>query len=642
MNKIMINKNKSFFVKIILMLVLVLTISISYNITKDYIINNLIYATYEMTPPAKNDTRVVDNITYSLVRTPQQLAYAVSHSGDYMLANNIDISSDQWITSSGDRKFSGHFDGNNYIISGLTITNPYRTRVDCIGLFGLLDAETTIKNVWLTNVNITSTTSCSGNYVGGLIGRIGNYVVTTITNCHVSGKIDINSDRGIYAGGIVGSANMGSAKINISYCFNEIRITAKTNNGYEVYLGGIIANIYNSNKNSSIFLCSNSGSIDSTFYGNYASICYTGGIVGYCNLPISKCCNTATIYAGHGSKTNTSYCGGIAGCTINEVQNCYNKGSINAFAKTSASTYDLSYNNTDQEVHSEFPKVITVFYNQWKDIYWYYAQGPKNNNTKSIQRVKNVVPAYAGGIVGNTTSSVSNSYNTGTIQGGETSYSDTYAFTLSYYQYYHTLSLPCIYTYYYEIHVKIYYVTLNYTYEYLYGPVVGAYNMSNGGNYNNVYGTTSKKTTDTYTYRIETYANQTQKFEFYNLSIISAINLLTKPSTSMTYTDSSLKSDFMYNTYDLDTYLFPDDKISYVNVKNSVSSSNVSIKAIFKADGSKKEYTLGSTELNQGTPNGFSTNSSMTSSSFASKLGSAWLQNSNVNEGHPYLKDMYW
>ena len=103
------------------------------------------------------------------------------------LDKNIDLTGKDWtpIGTSFDNSYTGTFDGNGKTITGLTVTGSDRYT----GLFGFIKG--TVKNVVLTEINITS-----GTFVGGVAGWSfgGN-----IENCSVSGSVS-----GSDVGGVVG------------------------------------------------------------------------------------------------------------------------------------------------------------------------------------------------------------------------------------------------------------------------------------------------------------------------------------------------------------------------------------------------------------------------------------------------------
>ena len=140
----------------------------------------------------------------------------------FNLANDINMRGVSYKGIGKDSKnaFKGIFNGNNHIISNLTINLPI---TNCVGLFGYF-VDGIIDSVGLENIDITgrdfvgglvgaaygsiinsySTGSVSGNqYVGGLIGgQHGDSIINSYSTCGVSG------DR--YVGGLVGGQEGGS------------------------------------------------------------------------------------------------------------------------------------------------------------------------------------------------------------------------------------------------------------------------------------------------------------------------------------------------------------------------------------------------------------------------------------------------
>ncbi len=112
------------------------------------------------------------------------------------LTNNIDLTGIDWtpIGKDDNKAYTGTFDGNGKTITGLTVTRSNRYT----GLFGFIKG--TVKNVVLTEVNITS-----GTFVGGVAGWSfgGN-----IENCSVSGSVSGSSGSDV--GGVVGYQQVGS------------------------------------------------------------------------------------------------------------------------------------------------------------------------------------------------------------------------------------------------------------------------------------------------------------------------------------------------------------------------------------------------------------------------------------------------
>lgn len=127
-------------------------------------------------------------------------------TSNFVLMENIDMSAytgTQYnIIGNSTTKFTGTFDGNKHIISGLTFTTA--AAVDHVGLFGWIE-NAVIRNLGLENVTITS----GGSNVGGLVGH--NYSSGTIAACYVTGSVTGANN----VGGLVGLHYSGS--ITTSY-----------------------------------------------------------------------------------------------------------------------------------------------------------------------------------------------------------------------------------------------------------------------------------------------------------------------------------------------------------------------------------------------------------------------------------------
>lgn len=157
-----------------------------------------------------------------------------------LLDEDIDLRNEDWtpiggntISSYPSPSFSGTFDGQNHTISNLT-TSSNQPGYATAGLFGTV-ANATIKNVKLSNVNVSST-----HYVGAIVGYHSDGTFT-IENCHVDGgtitstieaKSDGSYDNGDKAGGIVGHMSATGS-------VNDCSVNNVTIQGYRE-LGGIV------------------------------------------------------------------------------------------------------------------------------------------------------------------------------------------------------------------------------------------------------------------------------------------------------------------------------------------------------------------------------------------------------------------
>ena len=144
------------------------------------------------------------------------------------LMNDIDCGNDQeWVPiGNHDNKYTGHFDGNNKVIKGLSSIS----RADYQGLFGYIGSGGEVKNVGLEGGMIKG-----ASFVGGVAG----WNEGTIMNCYNGGEV-----RGAGTlGGMVGCNNGGT----ISSCYNTGAISAGPHTGGLVGYnsGGTITNCYN-------------------------------------------------------------------------------------------------------------------------------------------------------------------------------------------------------------------------------------------------------------------------------------------------------------------------------------------------------------------------------------------------------------
>ncbi len=139
------------------------------------------------------------------------------------LAANIDLNNQVWtpIGTKGN-PFNGNFDGCEYTISNLYISDATASH---IGLFGKIGtsaegADNKVKDLTIENINLYGNT-----YVGGIVG---DAFVVDFENCHVTGSISIKADDDShnYFGGIAG-AFYGSA--------TNCTVIDTTNDGGEIY-----------------------------------------------------------------------------------------------------------------------------------------------------------------------------------------------------------------------------------------------------------------------------------------------------------------------------------------------------------------------------------------------------------------------
>jgi hypothetical protein len=184
-------------------------------------------------------------------------------------------------------KFTGTFNGNNYVISNLTIDSNQNYK----GLFGCISETSEITNLGLENANINV---AGGDYVGGLVGQNKG----SITNCYATGNI-----TGFFnTGGLVGQNN---GTITSCYATGEVTGSSCT--------GGLVGRTYSS----SITSCYATGKVT----GNFD----TGGLAGFIsdsNGRINKSYATGSV-SGNNNRT-----GGLVGRNYGTITDCYATGEV--------------------------------------------------------------------------------------------------------------------------------------------------------------------------------------------------------------------------------------------------------------------------------------------------------------------------
>lgn len=273
------------------------------------------------------------------------------------LANNITMSDENWIPIGGSKSnssscFAGIFDGQHFVISGLTlkIMGPQDTAaLDATGagLFGRVSG--TVKDVTLEGLDmcapstagsIASTllegaivSGCSvqgtlsgveyngtfrGNYMGGIAGKVSDNVC--IKDC--ISNVTITSAA--YSGGIVGTTDNSCENVRIENCVNEADLDGTTN------VGGIIGSADGRSARNeqivTILNCMNRGKVNG---GSY----HVGGIVGTANgTVISNCTNEGSVTGTYDASIQLGNrgVGGIVGNAVDDVEltDCRNSGDI--------------------------------------------------------------------------------------------------------------------------------------------------------------------------------------------------------------------------------------------------------------------------------------------------------------------------
>ncbi len=240
-------------------------------------------------------TWIDHNLTLDIGSAEELAAFAqrVNGGDDFAgvtvrLVRDIDMEGLSWTpvgAYGGKAKFSGTFDGQNFIISHFT--TPTSVSPLFYGLFGSTTEDTVIKNVQLESCSILGNGLC-----GGIVGRNNG----VIENCSVSGEVQGAST----VGGIAGR-NTGV----IRACHMTGTVAGKNN-----FVGGIVGHSFSGQVRN----CS----ANVTVIGSSMNV---GGIAGGNNsgAVIENCCAAGKV---QGSEAINGI-GGIAGNLNGVVRNSY-------------------------------------------------------------------------------------------------------------------------------------------------------------------------------------------------------------------------------------------------------------------------------------------------------------------------------
>lgn len=277
-----------------------------------------------------------------VIKTKEQLkafAASVTKGISYfkrhiVLGRDIDISGSNWEPIGVDKNmFNGHFDGKNHSIQGMTmgtkeepIKVSAKDKNNVKGLFCILGARSTVKNLKLNNVDINVDSSNGGALIGGVAGATSRnpgeeYKGAVIDGCEVKGKINGSStNRNLFEGALVGYFNNGA----IINCVSDAEIDGTNNSAWNevggiagMNNGGMIANSYSKSN------------IKMTTGDNNEGYSAGGQIAGFQGGVIVNCYSSGNINVKHDS----DYVGMLAGWARGYCKSYNCKYSKNAIIK---------------------------------------------------------------------------------------------------------------------------------------------------------------------------------------------------------------------------------------------------------------------------------------------------------------------
>ncbi len=321
-----------------------------------------------------NINHKISNLLINRTESQNQAFFATTTSANIknLELDNVNISGKSEVSSILALVKGGN-DSDKIVVSNCEVSGKMISTMSDIGGIIGKDNGTTNQNVIISNCNNNSSINCNQNYVGGIIGISNSNLL--IENCNNNGNVYSNG----YAGGIIGGKYN---KITIKNSNNYADITGNINSG-GYYVAGILG--FASPTSAIIQNCTNSGSIT----GNN----HISGISGRgSNTSISNSSNT-------GKLNGNSGIGGIIGRDedgSNSIINCYNTGEINIINETSSSSC----------IGGIAGNLIGI------------ANGGKIDSTINFcYNLGNINGGYSnvGGILGSSSSIITNSYNAGNL-----------------------------------------------------------------------------------------------------------------------------------------------------------------------------------------------------------------------------------
>ena len=256
---------------------------------------------------------------YLIATTGDFQQLALEPTKNYKMVADIDMSkAAQWWTPV--KNFTGSLDGDGNTIYNLGV----KTTEDHAGLFGTLDLNGIAKNLIFVNPTVEVTNT---NQFAGVLAGETNYTydgegkATNVDSIFVYGaKISGDDQDFVAAGGLVGSANLGT---NINNCSFQGEITLPNSEN----VGGIVGQ-------------TRSGSSVNACYANVNATAKTvlGGIVGIAGTPHDYC--KFTNCEVRGQLTAENAVGGLVGYNyFNEISNVVSHADIVATKKSGWNGY---------------------------------------------------------------------------------------------------------------------------------------------------------------------------------------------------------------------------------------------------------------------------------------------------------------
>jgi len=242
------------------------------------------------------------------------------------------------------KPYSASFDGQDYIITGLTMTNPQQ---DKLGLFGCVGSESYGKAGLLRNIHLQDARIYGRDDVGILAGEVQDGdVLHCSTDGQVSGQMSV--------GGLIGTTRFGRGRVD--GCSSTAHVVGKEQ------VGGLVG--YNGH------------SIRRSFSrGSVFGVNTLGGLVGNNQGAVTSCYSESSV-------RGDDNCGGLLGSNNQYVLFCYASGPVVANnqaggligQQTSGKTY-WSFWDTQSSGQSESAGGIGFSTEQMTDLHTFRGWG---------------------------------------------------------------------------------------------------------------------------------------------------------------------------------------------------------------------------------------------------------------------------
>ena len=316
------------------------------------------------TPTGGTTPLLLSEYSTTITNAHQLQLMALDLGANYTLANNIDASGtaggDVWSSNgfvpigtnngnSGDA-YTGTFDGQNHVISGLFIgSGPSGTHPELswVGLFGYLGG--TVENVGLSDANITGNNG-EGALIG--VGALAGASYGTITNAWSSGTVTASQKDGqnTNAGGLVGYMDTGTISGSYSSATVSDPGTSASVGGFVGFNlgGGTIEDSYATGNVTGGDNDDVGGFIGFAYGGVSISDSYAKGAVtegtsgwagGFVGLALQGTSITDSFATGNVSGAGDGVYGGFVGSTGGSITDSYADGNVSKSSTTTGGDF---------------------------------------------------------------------------------------------------------------------------------------------------------------------------------------------------------------------------------------------------------------------------------------------------------------